>query len=227
MSGSGPRSGRAGSIFDLGDGQVRKVAPGSDLAHEAMAMSYAARYGFPVPDLVSYSSDEIVMEKIEGVTLADDLTLHPWRLRAHARTLAELHKRLHQVPPPDWLKHGSDGDCLLHLDLHIENVMISSKGPVVIDWANAAAGPGAMDVALTWVIMSTSVSDGASLRRFLTVAGSRRFISVFLAPFDQDEIKAQLPAAALYRKSDRNIRPDEVRRIERMVEALIGQGSIE
>jgi aminoglycoside phosphotransferase (APT) family kinase protein len=56
--------------------------------------------------------------------------------------------RLHEVP--------FEGEWLLHLDLHSDNVLLSRRGPVVIDWTNARAGDPALDVALTWVIGATS-----------------------------------------------------------------------
>ncbi len=39
------------------------------------------------------------------------------------------------------------------MDLHPLNVMVGPRGPVVIDWANAAAGEAAVDVALAWVLI--------------------------------------------------------------------------
>jgi aminoglycoside phosphotransferase (APT) family kinase protein len=76
-----------------------------------------------------------------------ELRRRPWRSVEHTRTLAQLHARLHQIPFED--------ERLLHLDLHPDNVMLTSRGPVVIDWTNAAAGDPAFDVALMWVIAQT------------------------------------------------------------------------
>ena len=74
----------------------------------------------------------LVLELVDGPTMLADLGRRPWRLARHARTLAELHARLHKVP--------YEGERLLHLDLHPDNVLLSARGPVVIDWTNARAG---------------------------------------------------------------------------------------
>lgn len=37
---------------------------------------------------------DLVMGRVDGVTMLDDLGDHPWRLRRHAHTLADLHTRL-------------------------------------------------------------------------------------------------------------------------------------
>src|SRR5205814_3820691 len=55
--------------------------------------------------------------------------------------------------------------ALLHLDLHPRNVLLSSRGAVVIDWANAANGPGQADVALMWIIGKTSRIEAPVLVR--------------------------------------------------------------
>ena len=95
----------------------------------------------------------------------------------HARTLAELHARLHAIP------YG--GERLLHLDFHPDNVLLSRRGPVVIDWSNARAGEPALDVAMTWVICATS---GGVLGRVFT--------RLFLRHVDRSAARRELPEAA-------------------------------
>ena len=36
------------------------------------------------------------------------------------------------------------------------NVILTSTGPVIIDWEGAARGPAMLDVAMTWVIVGFS-----------------------------------------------------------------------
>lgn len=45
---------------------------------------------------------------------------------------------------------------LLHRDLHSQNVILTSGGPVIIDWEGAARGPAVADVAMTWVVIGFS-----------------------------------------------------------------------
>ena len=67
-----------------------------------------------------------------------------------------FHSELHELTAPDWLPDApvGRGVGLLHLDLHPLNVMMSPRGPVVIDWARACRGDPAVDVALAWILMA-------------------------------------------------------------------------
>ena len=134
-------------------------------------MAHARRAGYPVPAVHEIRPDALVLERIEGPTMLDDLRRRPWRLNSHARLLAEPHRRLHAIPYED--------AALLHLDLHPQNVLLSPSGPVVIDWTNARAGEPAFDVALTWVIGLTS---GGRL--------GRAFLRPYLAQFDRSEVES-------------------------------------
>ena len=42
---------------------------------------------------------------------------------------------------------------ILHLDLHPANVLRTERGAVVIDWRNAAEGPGDLDTAMSALIL--------------------------------------------------------------------------
>jgi len=178
-------AGRAAIVFDLGGGRV--LRRGGAPAREPEIMAHARRAGYPVPEI---RPDALVLERIEGPTMLDDLRRRPWRLNSHARLLAELHRRLHAIPYED--------AALLHLDLHPQNVLLSPSGPVVIDWTNARAGEPAFDVALTWVIGLTS---GGRL--------GRAFLRPYLAQFDRSEVESALPAAVAFRLADPNVTAKE------------------
>ena len=115
-------------------------------------------------------------------------------MSGHAQLLAQLHHGLHEIP--------FGGGRLLHVDLHPDNVLLSSRGPVVIDWANARAGNPAFDVAMTWVICATS---GGGMGRLFT-----RF---FLRHVDLEAARAELPAAGEYRIADPNVTDAERERV--------------
>ncbi len=155
-------------------------------------MEHARRAGFPVPAVLEVREDALVLELIEGPTMMQDLRRRPWRLGAHARLLAGLHRRLHAIAYED--------ATLLHLDFHPLNVLLSPGGPVVIDWTNAAAGDPALDVALTWVITVTSGG-----------LGGRAFLRPFLAEFERPELERALPEAVAYRVADPNVTERECR----------------
>jgi tRNA A-37 threonylcarbamoyl transferase component Bud32 len=200
-------AGRASEIFDLGNGRVlRRFRAGGDPDHEALAMEHARGHGYPVPRVWEVRTDALVLELIVGPTMLDHLLRRPWSLRDHARGLAQLHRRLHEIPAPAGLPSAGPGDRLLHLDLHPANVILSPAGPVVLDWTNAQRGDPALDVALTWLIAATS----AGLR-------GRLFARSFLAHFDRGEIRRALAAAAELRVGDVNVSDSEREAVRRFL----------
>jgi serine/threonine protein kinase len=152
-------SGRDADIFEYGDHLVLKRTRHPDRlhVHEAEAMQYAVANGYPAPRVeeVRAGGSEIVMERVDGPLLLDVIARRPYRLAHYARMLADLHDRLHELPAPAWLPPiGDGGSSLLHLDLHPLNVVMTERGPVVIDWANAAAGDPLLDVAFTYALLT-------------------------------------------------------------------------
>jgi hypothetical protein len=114
------------------------------------------------------------------------------------------------VLPPD-LKEATleafdempDGDRLCHGDFHPFNVLISPRGPVVIDWNNAHIGNPLEDVARTRLILSgVSVSDPSyrSTVDAFTDAYLERYFQ--LRPGDQEQLDAWQPIVAAVRLSD-------------------------
>jgi serine/threonine protein kinase len=194
-------AGRASEIVDLGDGRVlRRFKGHGDPAHEATLMEHARAHGVRVPQVFEVRDDGLVLEFVNGPTMLADLRRHPWRLARHASTLAELHARVHEVQ--------YEGERLLHLDLHPENVLLSSRGPVVIDWSNARAGNPSLDVALTWVICAT-----------VGGVGPNAFTRFFLRHVDRDAARRALPDAVAYRLADPNVTDAERARTTHLLSA--------
>ena len=156
-------SGRAADVHDQGDGTVlRRYKHDHDVEHEVAVMRWVAEAGYPVPRVVSGSGRDIVMERIDGPTMLDDIGRRRWMLVAHARTLAQLHHQLHRLMAPDWLRRPDgtpEGRAVLHLDLHPLNVLITPDGPVVIDWTNAARGEPSFDAAMTVALIESYEID--------------------------------------------------------------------
>lgn len=193
-------AGRASEILDLGDGRVlRRFKAGGRPEREALVMRHAAAHGFPVPAVLAVRQDALVLEHVEGPTMLDEA---PSRLDEFAVLLARLHAQLHDIDAPPELGEGR----LLHMDFHPENVIVSSGGPVVIDWAMARAGEPALDVAMTWVICVTS---GGEL--------GERFVDSFLPHFDEADVRAALPEAGRLRIVDPNVTDEERRAVQRLV----------
>ena len=136
---------------------LRRTKRGRVIVHEARVMEYAADHGFPVPRVhdVRAGGTEIVMERLAGPMMMDVMARRPQTLVANTRLLADLHDQLHEISGPEWLPSVTgERKRLLHLDLHPMNVMMTTRGPVVIDWTNAARGDPLIDVGLTYVLLT-------------------------------------------------------------------------
>jgi aminoglycoside phosphotransferase (APT) family kinase protein len=124
----------------------------------------------------------LLYERVDGPTMLEALGRRPWTLFDSARQLAKLQVEMHtadiKVPLPaqrqriaeklqrakglpagvrqarlDDLAKLPAGDRLCHGDFHPDNVIITERGPVVIDWMDAALGNPLADVARTSVIL--------------------------------------------------------------------------
>jgi hypothetical protein len=97
-------------------------------------------------------------------------------------------------------------------------VMLTSRGPVVIDWSNVRAGAAGADVAMAYLIIATSDTEliPAPLR---PVVGRLRgaLLRQFLAAV-RDDPKPHLARVARERATDPNVRPAEAGRLLRIAE---------
>lgn len=120
----------------------------------------------------------IVFERVDGPSLLKVFERKPWQLLRGARLLAELHARLHEHPAASelpkqaeqferWIAaakdcsedqlraarecvaRAEDGNVTCHGDFHPENILMSARGPVIIDWGVASRGNAVADVART------------------------------------------------------------------------------
>jgi aminoglycoside phosphotransferase (APT) family kinase protein len=202
-------AGRASEVFDLGDGRVlRRFKGGGCPEREALVMRHARSHGYPMPEVLEVRTDALVLERVEGPTMWEAVAATPATIREHAALLAKLHRDLHEIDSPEGLPAAADGGCLLHLDLHPANVILSPRGAVVIDWTNARRGEAAFDVAVTWLIGATSTGLGSL---------GRPFVHHFLSHFDRDDLRRVLRAAAEYRRADVNVIETERQAIQELV----------
>ncbi|HVD51368.1 MAG TPA: phosphotransferase [Candidatus Udaeobacter sp.] len=182
----------------------RRAVPEGEVA----IMRYVREHGYPVPAVFDVSGPDLTLERIAGPTMLADLRRRPWRYRTHALTLARLHRELHAIPPPDFLR--GEGAAVLHLDLHPANVMLAPHGPVVIDWANAARGDAPLDVALTAVVLA-----GAPVGPPLSWLRDW-FVRAFLGEFALAEWRVGFDRALAYRRADGNVSAKERRRLTKL-----------
>jgi aminoglycoside phosphotransferase (APT) family kinase protein len=212
-------TGRSADVYEHGEGEIlRRYRRPRDTEREVAVMELARAHGYPLPAARALNDTDIVMERLDGPTMLDDLGRRPWRIDTHAETLATLHRRLHEIEAPDWLRAPvGEGNSLLHLDLHPDNVMITARGPFVIDWPNAARGPSGADVAHTWIVIACSTPTTGIYRRALSAIGRGLLLRAFLARFDRAQIERHLDRAATYRLADRTVPESERAAIRRLV----------
>ncbi|MEX0665482.1 MAG: phosphotransferase [Acidimicrobiia bacterium] len=215
-------SGRDGDVFEFGPGLVlRRPRDGRNIEHEARIMEHVGALGFPVPKIreVHANGTEIVMERIDGGNMLDVISRRPWTLARHAKVLADLHRRLHDLHAPSWLpQHPGGGDRIVHLDLHPLNVLYGPSGPVLIDWPNAQRGHPETDLAQTWLIVAASDTSDQGFVARLGAPLQRYFASRVIREFDRHTIVPFLRPVAEERAKDRNVRPGEVDAMFRIVE---------
>ncbi|MFT4774860.1 MAG: hypothetical protein ACI83Y_001406 [Candidatus Azotimanducaceae bacterium] len=215
--------GGAADVFDIGDGKVLRryralhhVATYETRVMRFMFEQFRAGRGARVPEVFDLRPADdpirdIVMERIDGVTMLDDLKQRPWKLFAHASLLARVQRQVNDIVAPEWMVTPTTAaaakrhdDSVLHLHLHPMNVMLTAHGPVVIDWTNASGGPAGFDAALTFVEISTFEVSG--LRDQL---GLRLFASAFKRARGSGEIDAFTATACDHRLADAGITPGE------------------
>jgi len=178
----------------------------------------------------------LIYERVDGASMSETLTAKPWMLPRFGRLLAEWHADVHassitpELPsqrqrlenkiraaealPPD-LKEATlraldrmpDGDRLCHGDFMPANVMITARGPVVIDWTDATRGNPLADVARSSVIILGVTAPTPSVP-WLVKAAIRWYHRMYLnryfqlRPGGREEWRAWKPIVAAARLSE-------------------------
>ncbi|MHC3460189.1 phosphotransferase [Streptomyces flavovirens] len=189
-------SGRTADVYALDDSWVlRRYRDEVDTAAELAVMSYLSAHGYPVPRIgpptgVEARPTDLVIQRLTGKTLAEALLDGTVAEAEGAGVLARLLRELHAIPP----RISQDpADRILHLDLHPENVVLTSRGAVVIDWTTATEGPPALDRAMSSLILAQVALDP----EFTAAEGSARGLLATLLTLLTDD--GGVPADALAR----------------------------
>lgn len=126
----------------------------------------------------------LLYERVSGPTLLHAILRQPWRLPALTGQFARLHATMHGVRDPALvtlpsqldqarydIQHGPvseavraralaelerrpRGDSLCHRDFHPNQVVITSRGLVVLDWLTGGVGNPVSDIARTSLMIS-------------------------------------------------------------------------
>jgi len=132
----------------------------------------------------------IVFERIDGPTLLNATLRAPWRMARYARVLADVQIANHRhrsaelpslresldagIRSAPMLDAGvkmalledlaalPDGDGVCHSDLHPDNIILTTRGPILIDWLTAKRGHPLADVARTVMLLRYGTMIDAS-----------------------------------------------------------------
>ena len=214
--------GRSADIFEYGDGKVLRRLRGERTvpAHEPVVMRAVRAAGYPVPEVYEVAGGDIVMERVAGVDMVKVIERRPWRARRYGTMLADLHRRLGEVPIEGGDVPAAYGapEVYVHGDLHPMNVILTDHGPVVIDWEGSRIGPRDADAAITWMLLEIGELDDVP-RWLRPIAGLvraqllRAFLKGVTAPS-----KETIRAACEFRLNrDRNMRPVEMEGIRQFM----------
>lgn len=198
-------------MYATGAGTVlRRYRTGGDTTREAALMRHLFAHGFPVPDVLEAAGADLVMSRLQGPVLLDALLEKHVGVAEGATLLASLHVALRRAPLPEAGRRGN-GLSIVHLDLHPGNVILDrSRGPVLIDWANAEIAPGELDVAMSAILVAevALAPAGSHVARSVGPLRSRldEFLTVFVREVGADP-RSHLAEAQRRRAADPALSP--------------------
>lgn len=186
-----------------------------DIEYEARLARAVHTSGLRVPDVgqIIRISDRngLIYERVDGVTMMDQLARQPWKLPAFARRMAELHAGMHacaiaaDLPSQRQRLAGKinrarsletelrsralaaletlpDGHWLCHGDFHPGNILITPHEPIIIDWIDASLGNPLADLARTTILVSGAINTSQVTSPFARSA-LRLFHAIYLRQY--------------------------------------------
>jgi len=205
-----------------------------------------------------YNRTGLVYRYIDGSSMLETFGNKPWRLNHFAKKLSELHQEIHKCHVPQLpslkkcledkirtakgLSDGSkdavlyllsnmpEGESLCHGDFHPGNILLSSGGPIIIDWVDAACGNPMADVARTSLLALYAFLPKEMPARKIFGISRRLFHNIYmhhyfkLKPTDRKDLGNWLIINAAARLAE-NIR-DEQDRLKSLIHKSIKAGSL-
>lgn len=155
----------------------------------------------------------IVFERIEGPSMLQETMANPDKLGDCAVRFARLHAKVHSIEskelPPlrpmlesrilritdlsyikkegaiDILKKLPEGDSLCHWDFHPDNIIISGKGPVIIDWMAASQGDYHADIARTKLLFDLGKPPEGNPESDKLRTAAKEFFDIYIKEYSK------------------------------------------
>ena len=182
----------------------------------------------------------ILAERIDGVSMLREMARRPWRVRRYSRQFARLHAAMHSTRIPSLPEQRRaigraidraadvagpqlagrarralallpDDGVVCHGDFHPDNVLLSRRGPVIVDWEPVTRGAAAADVARTVLLARHGgFPPGTPWRVRVPMALARRlFLRLYLREYTRitgmpwHEVEAWIGVMAVARTAER------------------------
>lgn len=168
-------------VVKLFHADVNQVPMALEYAAGCWADAQGLPVARPVGRVILGERSGILFERIDGADMLKAILRRPFRMWRLVRRMARFHARMHRLPGGEALPRQIDvlrhrivrsqageaaigaalllmdqlpqDDRLTHGDFHPANLLLSSGGTVIIDWAQAASGVPAADVARTELLL--------------------------------------------------------------------------
>lgn len=191
----------------------------------------------------------ICYQRLDGDSMMQHIQAKPHNVFNQAALLGRLHAEMHTRqglglpsqrekikfkikdagPLPAHLKEAAlaalsqlpDGDRLCHGDFHPGNILMTSRGPITIDWTDASCGNPLSDVARTLVLLSAAQVPLNSLLGWLVKLGRKWVLSAYTHNYfqtsrlDRSQLNAWMPVVAAARLNEQI--PEENERLLKIV----------
>lgn len=236
--------GRTAEIYSWDDAHILKLlrdwCPRDWVEYEAKIAGavYEAGIPCPAPGKIVEVNDRcgLIYERLDGISMLQDMNTHPWLLLKYARWLAELQVQINRqsipgLPPyKGQLRHSIQNtphlnrelrekvlaalealpaqQNLCHGDYHPGNILMTKRGPVVIDWMTACASAPEADVARTSMILIVGPKAAGNLLNPMIRIAIGLYYRVYrnhyksLAPDTEKQADRWLPVIAAARLNE-------------------------
>ena len=190
-----------------------------------------------------------IFERVEGRSISVSLRQNPFRFFQLAERFAAVHRLIHRVEPAELppltdhlrrvVAHASAlspaqqdqlnslldslpaGVSVCHFDFHPGNVILSPRGPIVLDWGSARCGNPLADVARSCVLFATDhlSAPAAPMMKIWNDAFTQAYLHYYFEGASQTRNELEgwiaIVAAAALRKAGVRETPVLMRLVER------------